>query len=96
MEDTNRETKKKEYKKKMMINEKNKKITEMLSTIPKTEKERIEGEIRREENRELKEIKENLWKKWRGKTKVVENKRQIPGEIEKLDRRLQEIETRIA
>ena len=90
------EAKKKEFKKKMMINDKNKKITEMLSTIPKTEKERIEGEIRREENRELKEIKENLWKKWRGKTKVMENKRQIPGEIEKLDRRLQEIEAKIA
>ena len=45
----------------------------MLSRIPKTEAERIEGEVKREETREFGEMKKNIWRTWRGKNEVIEN-----------------------
>ena len=42
--------KKNEYKDKMMIKDKNTKITEMFNSIPKTEAKKIEEEIRKEDN----------------------------------------------
>ena len=34
-------------------------------------------------------MKANLWRKWRGKSKVMENKIRIPTELEKLDRKIE-------
>ena len=71
------------------------KITDMFSTVPKTEAKKIQDELRKEDNRELREIKANLWRKWRGKSKVIENKTRTPTEIEKLDKRIRDIEEKI-
>ena len=79
--------KKREFKEMELIKTKNKKITEMFMSIPKTETKRIEDELR--------EMKANLWRKWRGKNKVMENKVRIPTEMEKLDRKIEEIEKKI-
>ena len=84
--------KKEKLKEKEAIKKTNKKISDMLETIPKVEAERIEMEIRNREKIELKEIKENLWKKWRGKKRISENKTKIPKEADKLQEKLDEIE----
>ena len=65
------------FKEKQAQKEKTRRITEMLASLPTTEKEKIEKEERRKDNLELKEIKENLWKKWRGKDKTKERKIKI-------------------
>ena len=87
--------KKSEFKEKQDIREKNLKITMLLEKIPKSEAQRIEEEVRRAEKLELREVKENLWKKWRGKAKVLDNKTKIPKETDKLDKKLREIEEKI-
>ena len=87
--------KKNEYKEKQMIKAKTMKITDMFSTVPKTEARRIEDEIRKEDKREFQEIKANLWRKWRGKSKVIENKAIIPTEMEKLDKKIGDIKKKI-
>ena len=38
-------------------------IREMLSQIPRVEAEKIEDDVRRDERRELAEMKQNIWKK---------------------------------
>ena len=40
--------------------------------IPVFEAEKIEREMRREEKLELQVIKMNMWRKWRGKRKILE------------------------
>ena len=80
---------------KQEVKTKNKKITEMLEKIPVGEAERIERETKREENLELKTLKMNTWRKWRGKTKVLERKTTILREIEKVDARMIEIAKKI-
>ena len=87
--------KKMEFKEKQEIKTKNQKITTLLKTIPKTEAQRIEEEVRRVEKLELQEVKKNLWKKWRGKAKVLDNKTKIPKETDKLDKKIAEIEGKI-
>ena len=87
--------KKKEFIEKKEIKEKNQKITSLLNSIPRQESEKIEEEIRREERKELTEIKKNLWKKWRGKSKVLDNKTKIPRETEKFDQKITEISKKI-
>ena len=62
----------------------------MLSRIPKTEAERIEGEVKREESKEFAEMKKNIWRKWRGKNKVIENKTKLT-DNEKVDKRMEDI-----
>ena len=84
--------KKEKLKEKEAIKKTNKKINDMLETIPKVEAERIEMEIRNREKIELKEIKENLWKRWRGKKRISGNKTKIPKEADKLQEKLDEIE----
>ena len=54
----------------------------------KTEAKRIEDEIRKEDNREFREIKANLWRKWRRMSKVMENKIKLPTKVEKLDKKI--------
>ena len=71
------------------------KITDMLKSIPRNEAEKIEAEVRRKENEEFREKKKALWRKWRGKTRIVERKDQVPKEIDKIEGRLKEIEERI-
>ena len=65
-------------------------IKEMLSRIPKTEAERIECEMKREENREFAEMKKNIWKKWRGKNRIIENKTKLT-DNEKVDTRMEDV-----
>ena len=65
-------------------------IKEMLSRIPKTEAERIEGEVKREESKEFAEMKKNIWRKWRGKNKVIENKTKLT-DNEKVDTRMEDV-----
>ena len=58
--------KRNKYKEKQLIQEKNQKITDMFEAIPKTEARKIQDDLRAEDNREFREIKANLWRKWRG------------------------------
>ena len=67
----------------------------MFESIPKTEAKKIEDELRKEDVRELREMKANLWRKWRGKSKIMENKIRIPTELEKLDKKIKNMELRI-
>merc|ERR1711954_221590 len=69
-------------------------IREMLSQIPRVEAERIKDDVRRDERRELAEMKQNIWKKWRGKNKVIENKTKID-DNEKIDRRILEMQKKL-
>ena len=71
------------------------KIDEMLQKIPVNEKERIEKDIRIREKKEYIEVKQNLWRKWRGKQPILERKNKIPTDIEKIDKKLAEIEEKI-
>ena len=63
--------------------------------IPVFEAEKIEREMRREEKMELQVIRMNMWRKWRGKSKILERKTMIPRELEKVDARLTEITKKI-
>ena len=87
--------KKEEFKKKHENKMKMQKITDLLTKIPMEEARKIEMDIKRKERNELKEIKENVWKKWRGKGEVMNRKKQIPREVEMLDKRLDEIEQKV-
>ena len=87
--------KKRNFNEKEQILAKNRKITEMFNSIPKTEATKIEDEMRKEDIRELREMKANLWRKWRGKRKVMENKIRIPTEVEKLDKKIENMEKKI-
>ena len=87
--------KKAQFEEKQSVKRKNQKITEMLEKIPKTEAEKIEMEIKREEKTELAEMKKILWRKWRGKIKLKELKDRVPKEIDKVDRRLRDIEEKV-
>ena len=40
-------------------------------------------------------MKKALWRQWRGKTKLREMKDQVPKEIDKIERRLNELEEKI-
>ena len=75
--------KKRNFNEKEQILAKNRKITEMFNSIPKNEATKIEDEMRKEDIRERREMKANLWRKWRGKSKVMENKIRIPTAVEK-------------
>ena len=70
-------------------------LTDMLKKIPVIEADRIEQEIRREENIELGIIKKNMWRKWSGKDKILERKTTIPRELEKVEERMTEISRKI-
>ena len=83
--------KKEESRRKQEEKKKVQKITDLLAKIPVVEAQRIEIEVKRRERNELKEIKENIWKKWRGKSEVLKRKEKIPREIEILDKKLDEI-----
>ena len=67
----------------------------MLEKIPTVEAERIEKEMRKEEKKDLAEMKKNIWRKWRGKSGILERKTKIPKEIELVERRLKEITEKI-
>ena len=87
--------KKEEFKEKIKKRDIGQKITDMLMSIPKSEAEKIEADLRRKENEEFREMKRALWRKWRGKTRIMERKDQVPKEIDKLEYRLKEIEDKI-
>ena len=75
---------------------KNQMITDLLGELPGKDQEKWKKEQRREEGRILKEIKDNMWKKWRGEPRGKERKILIPKEEEKLENNLKEIQKRIA
>ena len=81
--------KQKEYREKR---ETTRKITDMMSSIPEVEAQKIEKEMRKKENLELNTMRKNIWRKWRGKSKVEERRTKIPKESEKLKAKLDEIE----
>ena len=64
---------------------KNQKITDMQKELPMKEQERWRKEQRQEEGRILKEMKDNMWKKWRGKPRKKEIWDEIPKDDEKID-----------
>ena len=75
--------------------EKSRKITEMLGELPMGEQERWKKEQRQADGRALKEMKDNMWKKWRGEPKGKDKKIQIPNDDDKLDEKLTELKNRI-
>ena len=87
--------KKRKFKEKQQVKDRERKITEMMEKIPIVEAEKIEREVRKEEKLEMAEIGKNLWKKWRGKTEFLKRKCTIPKEEDKITRRLDEIERKI-
>ena len=88
--------KKKEYHERQEKKAKNRKITDMLQQLPVKEQERWRREQRQEEGRILKEMKDNMWKRWRGKSvRKQEGAEEIPKEEDRLDAKLLEIEQRI-
>ena len=75
--------------------EKTQKITNMLRELPVGEQEKWRKDQRLLEGRSLKEMKDNMWKKWRGEPKGKERKVEIPQDDDKLDEKLRELERRI-
>ena len=75
--------------------EKTRKITELLGELPMGDQERWRKDQRQAEGRALKEMKDNMWKKWRGEPKGKENKIKIPDDDEKLDEKMRELTDRI-
>ena len=69
-------------------------IREMLSQIPRVEAEKIENDVRRDERKELSEMKQNIWKKWRGKNRIIENKTKM-NDNDRIDRRILEIQKKL-
>ena len=63
----------------------------MMRKIPSKEKEIMEIDERRMQRLDLQEIKQNIWRKWRGKQEKVEEKRRET-EDEKVDRQTEQIE----
>ena len=50
-------------------------LIEMMINFPSKEKEMIEMDERRLQRLDLQEIKQNIWRKWRGKKEKTEGKR---------------------
>ena len=63
----------------------------MMRKIPSKEKEIMEMDERRMQRLDLQEIKQNIWRKWRGKKEKVEEKRKET-EDEKIERQTVQIE----
>ena len=63
--------------------------------MPKGEKEKLEQEMRKKERKEYIEVKQNLWRKWRGEQVVLERKEKIPTEMDKIDNKIYEIRGRL-
>ena len=90
------ESKKDKFNKRQQTKMKNQMITDLLGELPGKDQEKWKKEQRKEEGRIIKEIKDNMWKKWRGEPKGKERKIVIPKEEDKLDNKLEEIKKRIA
>ena len=81
--------------KKKRVQENITKKDNLYAVIPKTEEQRIKEEIRKEENLELSEMKKNLWKKWQGKSRVLDNKTEIPTDADRIQEKMRKIEQKI-
>ena len=69
------------------------KITEAITRLPDIEKKRMLEEEEKEKRLELKEIKENVWKKWRGKGEKKDKRLENPkSRKELMELRLERIE----
>ena len=88
-------SKKAAFEEKQKIKGIHRRISDMLESVPKTEAEKIELEMRKKENDEFREMKRVLWRKWRGKDSVARRKDRVPKEVEKVECRLREIEGKI-
>ena len=71
-------------------------IDEMLKELPRDEKEQLEYEMRKRERKEYIEMKQNLWRKWRGEQAILERKNKIPTEMEKIDNKIAEIDKKLS
>ena len=89
------QVKKDRFKEKQMMMAKDRKITEMMTELPIKEQERIRKEQRLEDGRALKEMKDNMWERWRGKKSKKDKMEDMPTEEVKLDEKKKLIETRI-
>ena len=65
-------------------------LMEMMRKLPSKEKEMVEMEERRMKRLDLQEIKQNIWRKWRGKKEKSEEKRK-----ETEDERIERLTTNI-
>ena len=83
--------KKNEFQNKQEIKKKNKLITDMLEKLSKVAAQKIEEDMRKEERMELQVMKRNIWKRWRGKNGIKERKAKIPTELEKVEKKLEDI-----
>ena len=83
------------FREQQLRKEKSGKITDMLKELPVEEQEKLKKEQRQRDGKLLKEIKDNMWKKWRGNQKKGAKQVQIPKKEEDLDARIAEIEKRI-
>ena len=77
---------------------KQKKITEAWKKLPEVERNRYIEEEEKRKRLELKEMKSNIWKKWRGKEKkqdekAKKNDKEIELKLEKLEEIIEKIKT---
>ena len=68
--------KREEFTKKKTKEAKILRIDELLQEMPRSEKDKLEYEMRKMERKEYIEVKQNLWRKWRGKQEIMERKKQ--------------------
>ena len=67
----------------------------MLQKLPVGEKRKIEEEVKREERRELKEVKGQVWKRWRNRKDLRGMVEKMPKEEEKVERKIASIRRKI-
>ena len=73
--------KKEELGKRIEVQKRQQNLIEMMKKLPSKEQEAIEIEERKMKRLELQEIKENLWRKWRGKKDTRDSKVENEDEI---------------
>ena len=83
--------KKKNQGNKQNLNVKQVTLTEMMKKLPQKEQEILAMEERRIRRLELQEMKQNVWRRWRGSTQTTDKRKETDGEkVERLTRRIEE------
>ena len=80
------------FKERAQLKKVQEKITDSLRLLPGNEQELFEVEERKRKRLQMKEMQENLWRKWRG---VGEMRDDNIGTSEELREKLDRLETRI-
>ena len=88
--------KKEELGKRIEVKKRQQNLIEMMKKLPSKEQEAIEIEERKMKRLELQEIKENLWRKWRGKKDTRDSKVENEDEIEIKTRKVEDVLAKIA